>query len=219
MRRVALVLVLFAATAGYSAGVTFMDGTFANANWNLNVVSTSGGSITAGQVGAGGNPGSYRLVTNSGTIPPAGSVFLAAYHLNPSFVYDPGAMGAIDTISWSIDYQNFSSGQALQLGFQQGGSFFATTSVFVTTGSGTGSWFPHAQGPLMEGDFGGAPDFSATGAPITFGFRTANSGQLGTFEVGYDNISITVTPVPEPRGVLLVLLASMRLGLRRVRGR
>ncbi len=216
MRLFAAIALLLATTAigSVAVAVTFADANFNDPDWSLNVVASTGGTVAASQTVTGGNPGSYRLVTNQGTTPPAGSVFLAAYHLNSSFVYDPSVMGPIDSIEWNIDYQNFSSGQSLLLGIQQGGSFFAAGS-FVTTSSGTGSWFNHAPSAFTAGDFTGAPDFSAAGAPITFGFRTANSGQLGSFEVGYDNISITVTPVPEPHGLALLLVASALLGTRR----
>ena len=184
------------------------DTEFNNADWALNITSNVGGTVTAGQVNSGGNPGNYRNVTNTGITDPA-TIFLAAVHLNPSFVYDPATQGAIDSIDWSIDFQNLSSGQAVQLALEQGG-VVAVADTFVTTSAPAG-WNTHPHTGLTAADFP-TLDFSATGAPITLGFRTANSGQIGIFQVGYDNFEVTITSVvPEP--ATAVLLTSGLIGL------
>ena len=51
--------------------VVFGDTEFNNANWTLNILANTGGTITAGQMSPGGNPGNYRDVTNTGLVDPA----------------------------------------------------------------------------------------------------------------------------------------------------
>lgn len=209
MKRVLLMLVLgiFVSPAN-AATIVLSDTEFNDADWALTVLFTTGGSITASQapnIGRpeAGNPGNYRDVINTGIVNPS-TINMAALHINPLLTYDPTSQGAIDTIDFSIDYQNFSAGQAVQFALGQGSTTAFTSSVFVTTSSGTGAWNNFSLASLSSIDFPSI-DFSSSAAPIAFGFRTANSGQIGTFEVGYDNFEVTVVnTVPIPGALWLL---------------
>lgn len=193
------------------ADTVFSDATFNDANWNITISAASMNGTSIGiQEASGGNPDEYRRVTQEVTSLPG---LIQAYHLNSNFVYDPSMSGAIDTIDWSIDFQNLQVGQAVALALQQDGNLFIA-DVFTTTAAGTGVWNNHALNGIVASDFNlGGLDFSDTAAPITLGFFTANSGQIGIFETGYDNLQITIrTSVPEPSSMLLLGI-SMGLAL------
>jgi hypothetical protein len=143
-------------------------------------------------VGVGGNPDDfYRAIDR-----PDVGFFVAGYHLNSQFVYDPSVEGAIESVAWSIDFKNLAQGHHTALAIEQNGvQYLALPSAILTAGAGLGVWVNHSLGGFTEGNFGG-PDFSQSGAPITFGFRTANSynpvaGDVDNV-VGYDNLEITV---------------------------
>jgi len=184
-----------------SAAITFTDGAFDPADWTL--ILSGDGTVTAGQVASCGNPDAHREVND---LPDMG-LSVAGFHLQSSFVWDPSVSGAIDQVDWSIDFLNVASGQFSALAMQQAGANRAAGG-FVTTNF-RGSWFTMGDVGLTEADFTGA-DFSAAGSPITFGFLTANTWDpaAGSIDniVAYDNLSITVHPVPEP--VVLVLLVA-----------
>jgi len=206
LRPLAFLVISFLATP--SSAITFADGTFDPADWTL--ILSGDGTVTAGQVVSGGNPGAYREVND---LPDVG-LSVAGFHLQSSFVWDPSVSGAIDQVDWSIDFLNVASGQFVALAMQQAGANRAAGG-FVTTNF-RGSWFTMGDVGLTEADFAGA-DFSASGSPITFGFLTANTWDpaAGSIDniVAYDNLSITVHPVPEP--VVLILLIAGALCVRR----
>lgn len=190
---------------GVNATTVLTDTEFNDADWALNKVSEVGGTITASQAPninrpETGNLGDYRVVKNEGVGPQPPTIFLAATHFNSALTYNPSSQGAITGIDFSLDYRNFSQGQALQFGLEQNGTL-AFSSVFVTTASGTGTWLAHALS-VTAVDFP-TIDFDSTGSQITFGFRTANSGQVGVFETGYDNYSAVISSVPVPAAVWL----------------
>jgi hypothetical protein len=196
-----LALVLFAQHA--RAAVVFSDGSFDDADWSLMLsAGSSGGTAMAGQAADGGNPGSFRDVQHEVN---STSGLVQAFHFNPAFVYEPGASGAIASVAWLIDFQNFQAGQAAALLIEQGG-VFTVADIFTTTPVGLGAWNTHAQSGITAADFGITPDFSSSAPAISFGFLTANSGQVGMFQVGYDNLEITITAVPEPSSLILVLV-------------
>lgn len=202
LTRFALALVL-SSTAAASAQ-TFSDETFDPGDWTLQVEGS--GTVDAMQQLAGGNPGAFREVANRPT--PAMSENATGWHLHTGFVYDPSAEGALESVGWSIDFQNLTSGQAAALAIEQDGTLMQA-DFFITTPDRPG-WFTHGAVGLLAGDFSaGGPDFSASGAPITFGFFASNTfdpaaGDISN-DVAYDNLEITLVPVPEPAAVLLLL--------------
>jgi hypothetical protein len=191
------------------AAVTFTDGTFTNADWTVTTDTDANGTGTSSgaQLATGGNPGEFRQV--SVVVQPAqiGAVFstVVGYHQKTSAVYNPATQGAIVSVDYSEDAMNISGGgQATGVALRQNGVIYAGPTL-ITSGSG---WLGYPQSGLSANQFndidnfqsGGLhPDFSATGAPITFGFFRAQSARFNsTSMVGIDNWSVTVNQIPEP---------------------
>lgn len=196
-------LLSLVAVAQISHSITFSDGTFNDPNWSMVTFPTSATGQFTEQITAGGNPGAYKRVAT------INNNFTYNAHLRTAFTYNPSVSGAISTIDWSIEYKNFltfGQGQGFYLVIEQGGNLYR--NGFFATGLGSG-WLGAGQGSLTEGTFtegisGSAhPNFSASGSTITFGFGTSN-GNAATIDIGYDNYSVTITPVPEP-GTLVFL--------------
>ncbi len=92
------------------------------------------------------------------------------------------------------------------------------------------NWTTHTQSNLQASDFtiaadaetvppittGPHPDFSATGAPITFGYLTTNGTPSTSYTVtgGVDNWSVDVH-VPEPASLSVLALGALPLLRRR----
>jgi hypothetical protein len=227
---IGVVGMLLAAPA--SAAVTVSDGTFLDVNWNLTqFLAGSGGSVTGGQVLAGGNPGAFRNVTDALTGGSAGLVLGTSIYT--PFTYSPGVSGAIATINYTEDAACtggcFGQGQSTGPALLQGGKFYILSSSSVITGP-SAVWTTHALNNLTALDFGRVnvttttlfdntqhPDFSANGAPIQFGYFRANStGSVAyTLTAGIDNWQFSIapfTPVPTLGAMELALLA-IALGL------
>ena len=83
----------------------------------------------------------------------------------------------------------------------QGGSYYVasgtldngTTWTHFDSGSLTAADFQ-----LVAGDGPAHPDFSATAAPIRFGFATSNTSPISSANGGVDNWSVTITPKLNP---------------------
>ena len=188
------------------ASITFTDKTFVDSDWTMTAFGA--GSQVAFQVADGGNSGTipdpFREVETTS------SSLIYALHTNSAFVVDPSLM-LILSIDFSIDYKNiyyFGQGQSLQVGLEQGGDYYR--AAYTITGPGGNSWNTYAASSLVASDFtpvvgsgsSGNPDFSASGAPITFGFVTDNSGGNG-IRVAYDNFSATANVIPEPASLII----------------
>lgn len=209
-----LLLLLGVATSVPAYAVTFADGVFDDAQWTGTVLELgpTGGTASASQIPAGGNPAEYREI--QATVNPTagtgqnGSVSL--YSIYTLAVWDPAAQGAIASVDFSIDtFQTSSaSGGTVTAALLQDGTLF--------TGS-RGRAGPEmdwtnkeildlAQNEFLEIDETGSgvsqPDFSASGGPITFGFRyvisTPVDGLGGSRTAGFDNWTVTVNPVSGP---------------------
>jgi hypothetical protein len=198
--------------------LSFFDGVFDPADWSV-MIGGSGAS-TPVQMLAGGNPDEYFEITNEPTPVPGTTV--QGFHLHSSFVYDPGISGAIASIEWSLDVLNVDFGHAAGLAIVQGPTMTGA-DVFVTAPLGFGSWVSTGPTLLSPSDLSVLLDVSSSGAPLTFGIFSANSydpvaGDLDNV-VGYDNLSITVTPVPEPSALALVGAGLVAVVLARRRSR
>ena len=209
-----------------SLAVTFTDANFNNADWNATkIVDTTPGnaaSFTAAQVTSGGNPGSFREVTqtyNSGAITVA--------HLNNPALYNPTTGGPISSVDFAYDIirLNPSSNAPLVgyagLAFQNGSHYEAPVD---TIGTATWTHFNHAglspsNFTRVAGAGPATPDFSATGTPIRFGYITFNAAAAGsgviTTDSGIDNWTVNITSsggsttgvpsaIPEPSTWLLL---------------
>lgn len=198
-----------------AAQTSASDGTFAPADWTLTqFTSGNGGSSTAAQSLAGGNPGAFRDVTDMLNAAPPGSqtIVLSTSIYNP-FTYDPAVSGAITAVAYDEDAACtagcFGQGQSTGPALLQGGNLYILSSSTVITGPAL-TFAPHALAGLTAADFGLVnvtttaifdatqhPDFSAGSAPIQFGFFRANgtgiSGGGYTLSAGIDNWQVTVT--------------------------
>ena len=198
--------------ASARAVVTFSDTEFVNSNWGSETVALGAGGTSTGTQTTGGNPGFGREVTNNLII--GGTIYaLHRYGTTAATRYDPPISGAISAVDFSIDSKWFSGigglGHGITIGAKQGTVVFR--AGFDVTGS-TGLWETHAASGFTAPDFfavnGSATliDFSATGAPIRFGFVVSNGAvnESYTNVVLYDNFRVVVHNVPSP-GVPAVL--------------
>jgi hypothetical protein len=191
------------------AVVIFSEGTFNPGDWSESSIQPTGGATAASvQISTDGNPDAYRRMTH---VLPAPSHVLIAHTYLPR-VYDPKTGGAIDHIDYSEDQIEFSppwNGAAIGWGvcIVQDGRIFVTTSpsnVFTNL-----SWKRAKLIGLTAADFsstdpsdGGSshPDFSASGAPMAFGFFRSNTndttiiGGAETTTHGIDNWSFAIYP-------------------------
>lgn len=212
---------LLAAAGPAAAQTVIQDGTFVDGNWSLTKVrdtsANPGATLGQGtQQSSGGNPGEYRKVTHDWVGP--GAVGFA--HLFTSQAYNPADQGALDAVKYDFDMLIIDPSTSGTVHYApllaQGGRFFRASGVTPTT---QGVWLAQSFAGLTAASFSatdgtGAPDFSAAGAPIQFGFYTANgtagSGRSVTTS-GIDNWKVTLTEaspaVPEPGAVLLFLPA------------
>ena len=242
-RRTALVCIAGTLLTWHSlaAAVTASDSTFADADWTITSFSSgSGGTSTAAQVGSGGNPGSYRNVTDMLTGGGVESV-VSGVNIYGPFTYTPAVSGAIGSISYSEDAACtsgcFGQGQSTGPAVLQGGNYYTLCSSAVITGPST-AWVNHALTGLTAADFGLValtstntcdpsqhPNFSAGGAPLQVGFFRANGTGPGgggyTLAAGIDNWSFTIlaaaptaAPIAVPGlGPLEMTLLALAIGL------
>ncbi len=211
-----------------AAPLVLFDGTFNNADWDYTNQSTGLMVTASAQALTGGNLDENRQTTV--VHPPyAGAAGdLITLNINNTFQYDPGTHGAITNLQISFDVRTLSwqstpgaSGAFFMGLLEQGGNYYRTNadilssaswSSFVLDASNASSWD-------LAGPANGAPNFSATGGPIRFGYRIGTRYICNSNDpaepcaaidglVALDNfrVSVTGTPVPEP--VTLVLLGT-----------
>ncbi|MCW5966090.1 MAG: hypothetical protein KIT83_18780 [Bryobacterales bacterium] len=212
----------------------YFDGVFSFEDWNLTAGSTSATvtNVIVEQVLAGGNPDEFhRQRMEVGQTPGGGTqIFYNRYMVNPSFVWNPGTDGAIDTMTFSVDLRLHSSAgitPILTAFYQpmiiQNGTFYLSNTTFAraTTDFEWATFvFATTQATNWAGPGGsGSPDFSESGAEMQFGFRMSHSlvcnAQVGNFcgeghsESWVDNYSLRIVgvsdtaPIPEPASVIL----------------
>jgi len=218
-----------------AATVTISDSVFDDANWTMTLLDDRSfggiGSLTGNQVLSGGNPGSYRAVTMSG-----GGGILFGDHLF-STAYNPSTQGAITSFSFSFDTSFPDANQTkppapVRFGialFQSGKHFIRFDGGVSST---TTAWTSFGGTDIGQNDMDEYlnstvhPDFSASGAPILFGFNVGFGSLIPCSSPcatgGLDNFSVTVNPpaVPEPATwtlmfPILTLLAGVRRSTRR----
>lgn len=195
--------------------VTFFDGTFNDADWDvIRDEYGNGGTVTISQR-TGGNPGEYRHIVNTVDPSPGGGEpsGVLGFHKCLAAVYDPQTQGAIASIDYSEDsimFSGFGHGQATGPALMQDGLvYYYLPSLYCNQRS----WTTQTLHSLTAEDFlciCGAgvcvpehPDFSALGRPIVFGFWRGNSSRYYGYTIvaGIDNWSLTVTSVRRPVGI------------------
>lgn len=214
-------LVVGFATPALSS-VTFVDTTFAGANY-ANTLYTSGPlaliSSSVGQDALSGNPSPSYKALISINLPDASGVLAVAK--NTTFVYNPTVQGAITSIDFSLDrYAQFTTfnvaGSPTAFGIgtytlraiaEQNGVFYQSVSTFGPFNKLGGFWNPLSQAGLLASDFtqltqanyatgGGPTGLNFSSGPITFGFamRGGGTGNVGTlqYDLRADNFALTV---------------------------
>ena len=216
-----------------AASTTFSDQTFPLANYSFafEVLSAPDNTVNLSQCATCGDPGS-ALELQVG-FPSGGGVYNTNNLfgiLNSTFTYDPATQGAIKSINASID-KDFSINVALLYGnsfrplIEQGGNFYETAiSGPLLSGPGTTGFNTIAATGLtassfvqvdpVTGAFGTAnPDFS--GGPMEFGLLQllgASAIENTQADLVYDNLSLTLTSVPEPATWAMMLVGFGGLG-------
>jgi hypothetical protein len=223
---------------------TFSDGTFASGSWSAAQCeeSASGQTFGTSQATTGGNPGDYKLVSETTVSGAAENV--ALIYLGGSFT--PATDGAITNINWSLDAELVTApGLAglgawciLEQGVDQNGHpvIFQSNNINAEKGEATitsTSWATFGEQLLNSPTYWtsnqkvspGAPlnpNFT-TGGTITFGFETSSDPGSGTntYSGGFDNFQVDVTHdvIPSPEPVTLSLLAIGGLSLLRRRNK
>jgi hypothetical protein len=220
---------LLAVTAGTANATSFFDGTFNNSNWTEQQLiltdsepSDPNATFSAGQVLSGGNPGAYLSTAQNYNGP---NQSIAISHLNGTEIWNPGASGGISSISYSFDlnffnYPGTGSVPSNAVGYSpilfQSGNFYIGTEVVTVSPT----WVSFSLADLTATEFhllngSSNPNFTISGAPITFGFVSLNGTCCDaptTTISGLDNWSVTVNTTPLPSAWLMLLSGFAGLG-------
>jgi len=190
--------------------VVFADGEFDPTDWSASAIADpalDGPTHTEDRSATGGLPGAFRRMVHTMTIGPSS---LRVFNDKVSAVYDPRVLGAIRAIDYTEDCSRISATtNAIDVGsfamFEQAGRRYVSfngrgclslwVNNFAQLPSLVASDFRQAAGPAC-GSGEACPDFSATAAPLRFGFarsvsRSA-SAAAASIEHGIDNWKISV---------------------------
>jgi PEP-CTERM motif len=222
-----------------SAGTTFTDSTFNLANYQTSaqLLTGTGTSLVPSQCALCGNPGSaLQIIGTFPTSPTSGGFDVAEQaFVNTSFSYNPLTMGAITSLSASVDKNlaaNIPSGptpftNTFHPTIEQNGIFYFASipgpPLLLNNGVGGQTGYNTISGGLTAADFtefdfttglsdGTNPNFA--GAPMLFGltqvFSASTAGEIATAQ--YDNLSFAINGVPEPSTWAMMLLGFAGLG-------
>jgi hypothetical protein len=211
-------------THAQPAQTTFTSTSFGAAEWTAPTVPFSapvtGGTMSFTAETSDGNPGDFgRMVIQmpGNAACPSGSYGFA---MRPSAVFDPGTSGAITGIDFTWDSRPSpvqGAGGAATLALEQGGMYWAALNRRVAVIDLLAGWQSFQLPGLVAADFTYAsswrqtgqalnPDFSESGAPITFGIANGVSIGFGGFDpecanpapngLDTDNWVVTVTATP-----------------------
>ena len=213
---------LFGSSAG--SAFTISESDFSDTDWTSLVFAQfqDGGTMSASQTLSTGNPAPAYDVTLIGNNTGGPSGVFAFHRFEPS-VYDPAVEGALVSLDLAIEGSIPSTAgtpQLLRFAIEQNGIVYESTfGALVNLAAFTNIAIPDqtASDFFSQDVRGGTPpplDFSASAAPLTFGFTTANTtSNPGGFTTRglYDNFNVS-TLVPEPgTGMFLAMcLAFLR---------
>jgi hypothetical protein len=221
LRRHSIAAITFAAAllavfASRAQAMSLLDGDFSS--WNFTSTGSGGGSASMTLEASGGNPGARLNVTTSTGMTHTGSGFTQTawgIGVNPNWTISQPLNGTQYSLSYDViaGAGSFGQGQSVGLIVQQGTAYYLDIISTPVTGFQT-SWtresftgtFDAANFRLQTGSGPSQPDFSGVTA-TTLGF-TAFNGDSGTLTQYYDNISLTIAPIPEPSAWALFCLGS-----------
>lgn len=236
--RILAALLLVPALSAQSATVTFVDATFNNSDWSASELRDTTPAntfvFTGTQLLTGGNPGSYRQVTQASVSGIGENVSIVAGHVYLPGSFDPATDGAIASISYAMDGISINA-TAGAVGYSP--LLIQNDTAYVAFGFSplnAAGWQSMSFNDLSSADFFGIinngfdfsahPDFTASGAPLVFGFASSNGTFGDSFnEGGMDNWRVDINSVPAPASLPLLLtafagLASRTRRVRRSRG-
>ncbi len=193
--------------------VVFQDGEFLGAGWAWSGFVGSGQGVPSSAVRvsrqtSGGNPGAYLAIEYG---PLSSADRLLAAHTSLAATYDPGQFGAIYSIDFRAECKAFSGyGERMSVSpmLKQGARTYTAWLRHQHYCGEPGWTFESVFGSIVVSDFAqildgppcgageACPDFSAAGAPITFGMHTVNDyvdpGAAGVASQGVDNWRVSV---------------------------
>jgi hypothetical protein len=197
---VALAFVVLTASRGAAGVLTFSDGTFVPADWQIVFATfgSGGGPLGGGDAqatqAAEGTPTPSRRIELVLPPAPAPTEFASTYALNirSGFVYDPMVSGAIASFDYEEDARVLVAPVLTGLAVRQGVElYFAQVQVVES-----GAWTRAVRKAILQTDFehltpagvvqGEYPDFGSDAEPIEVGFLRANSTGPGR-PTGYSN--------------------------------
>jgi hypothetical protein len=156
-------------------GVVFQDGEFLPADWLVTETvnpAQNGPVHSEERVATGGNPGAFLLMVDTIS---AGPSSLRVFHAKQLATYEPASQGAIYTIDFEEDCFGLASNLLLEQGERRyiaGGSACSaptTWSAPLFVSSLRVQDFTLVDGPGCAANES-CPDFSASAAPLRFGF-------------------------------------------------
>lgn len=207
VRLVFFPLFLLFARTGSAADVAFTDSVFAVADWEVASASVGAGSHEVMQSPSIGHPAPSRWMSHDVAASPGGAESVEVVHRFLGGSFDPtgsGAVGSIDA-TWEhalLQADGVSSVAERFVVFQGGVAYRSAATSFSGATWQSASWSGLTAAALDDGS-GGHPDFSATAAPLSFGYlrRTVgDSTAAGTAVHALDNFAVTVHT---PAGVTL----------------
>lgn len=186
--------------------VVFQDGEFLEAEWTMTLTQgyppQSPPTVAVSRAATGGNPGAFRLVAYD--MPQPG--YRSAEHIRTADTYYPTSQGAIYHLDFALDCVAVPStavGLYFRPIFEQDGRLYSASHA---GGRCEPAWkreeflrlFPQdfllAEGPECPAGRT-CPDFSATAAPIHFGFSSSIEhppALAGRSQQDFDNWKVTV---------------------------
>jgi hypothetical protein len=217
-----------------AANVTFSDSTFNLSDYSISKYQTGGADITVSQTLAGGNPGAALQVDTHIPATAVSAFYTTEYLVNNTFQYDPSLQGAIDSIEFTYDAYGAISrpaSHAVAVVLTQGGNIYSYVNVI--SGPTLGGTFAtaHAVGLKAE-DFSLITDLKNITAVDPTQHPSFSSGTLGFGIPGFlyangffgvpdtssvfkvDNLTFTVSAVPEPETYAMLLAGLWLLGWR-----
>jgi len=233
MKRIALNTILLsfllAMFVSPALAITITDGTFNNSDWSTTKVADTTPNNDASSnnyQASGGLPGEYRVTEHYWQVSGPNSVTIAFAHIYNPFSYDLATQGTLESVSYSFDaILSWDSPEWTQTrGYffliEQNSNYYVSQRTYADLNAG----WQDVEGTLTADQFNlyggsGNPDFSSTGAPLSFGYMTDNGGSYwaGTIWLssggGVDNFSFTTNAAPIPEPATMLLLGSGLVGL------